>query len=438
MAQVLLKKNAAELQAAYNAAKNMPRYVGEAREGSRFWKKGQTYQNGFGFQYAMATEDNFGASVFPTAGVNISEEQAKSTRTTVIVAPGEYDFGASAFVADESGINIVSLTGNSDVIISSTEVKTPSVYIYGIKITADNILIKGINCKTNIFYIADNLDNLICEYCIGGRSSFGGERTASGTFNYCIGGNYSFGTGGTASGTFNYCTGGDYSFGSNGGTLTGTFNYCTGGDYSFGTYGGTLSGTFNNCVGSNSSFGTNGGTLTGELINCKRTIGTFITPTGEGKIYNCIDGNGNLVNYPALTATIPNNANLPGSPTTTTQLAFDKSDNLATTAFVRSKRVVTINAVGSPTMLNANADVILVNLPSTSEDLLSIPFGDFAYNDVRIINIGQADVGLTSEESLVTLDGVDIFTNPITLIPNKSIHIMCIAEHKWITLSSNL
>ena len=333
-------ENGAELLAAYEEAKKMPRYLGDVFIGPDLTLyKGQTFRVvNDGNKYMVALRDFTGNIYNLQEKWVIPEVDAKSVRTTLIVAPGEYNFGASAFTVDTDGINIVSLTGNSDVIINSTEENSIFNYTYGIKITANYTLIKGINCKTNTFYIADNLDNLICEYCIGGYNSFSGHGTASGTFNYCIGGTASFGS--TASGTFNNCIGGDGSFG---GTASGIFNDCIGGGGSFGGYGGTASGTFNHCTGDSGSFGGYGGTASGIFNNCI-TSGTFSTPTGEGKIYNCIDGNGTLVNYPALVAdvTIPTNANLPGSPTTTTQPATDNSSRIATTAFANASSSVAV------------------------------------------------------------------------------------------------
>ena len=262
-------ENAAELQAAYDAAKNMPRYFGSITSGSiQTVYAGQTlYAIHLNAYYKIITTKTGDYYTILGSGnsVEITESEAKSTRTTVIVAPGEYNFGTTAFVVDTPGINIVSLTGNSDVIISSTEEHYDYGYTYGIKVNADFTLIKGINCKTNTFHIGNYLDNLICEYCTGGDNSFGGN--------------------------------GGFASGSNSVTVSGTFNHCTGGYYSFGG-GNTASGTFNYCIGSDYSFGGDGGTLSGELINCKLTSGEFPTPTGEGKIYNSIDGSGNLINTP--------------------------------------------------------------------------------------------------------------------------------------------
>ena len=116
--------------------------------------------------------------------------------------------------------------------------------------------VKGIDCKTNAFYIESYLDNLICEYCIGGNYSFGYD-----------------------------------------GTISGTFNNCIGGEYSFGSYSGIISGTFNDCVGGKNSFGTYGGTIqaSARLYYTRITSGTFPTPMTGGRLILCIDGNNSIV-----------------------------------------------------------------------------------------------------------------------------------------------
>lgn len=337
-------ENAAELQATYNEAKKMPRHLGTFNSGSFInIYKGQTFVNSsIPIKFFIAKTDFAGtigaAPVGTFAGSDLQSEfdAALARRVNVIVAPGEYDFGATAFVVDTPYINIVSLTGNSDVIISSTEKNFEYKYIYGIKVTANNVLVKGINCKTNTFYIGNYLDNLICEYCIGGKFSFGAFGTASGTFTNCIGGEYSFAFFGTASGIFTNCTGNDSSFGSNSsgnasgrftnctggnnsfggyggtasgiftnciagersfgtGTASGTFNNCIGGDVSFGSDG-TASGTFNYCIGGNNSFGGNSGTInaTARLYYTRLTSGTFKTPEAGGRLILCIDGNNDI------------------------------------------------------------------------------------------------------------------------------------------------
>ena len=286
-------ENAAELQAAYEEAKKMPRYLGDVGSGStQMMYKGQTFRfsPGPGHYFKVGITGNMNSGGSGLGLQTVTEAEAKSTRTTLIVAPGEYDFGATAFRVNSSGINIVSLTGNPDVIVRSSEMLEGLTI--GIFVSADYALLKGIDCKTNDFRIASNLNNLICEYCIGGINSFGGSGTASGTFNHCIGGANSFGGSGTASGTFNHCTGGNTSFGG-GGTASGRFNHCIGGANSFGTYGGIISGTFNYCIGGENSFGNYGGTIreSARLYYTRLTSGTFPTPVTGGRLILCIDGN---------------------------------------------------------------------------------------------------------------------------------------------------
>ena len=267
------EENAAELQAAYNEAKKMPRHLGKFDP----WNsiniyEGQTFVNSSLPIKVMIATDNFNGTIqtapagtFAQIGSTSESAAALARRVSVIVAPGEYNFVApSSFTLNSSGIDVKSLTGKKDVLINSVSVSSDYVYV------------SGINCGVGKFTVSSGLSNIIIENCEGGNDSFGAGVIASGIFNYCTGGSGSFGSGGTASGAFNNCIGGDYSFGGDGGTA---------------------SGAFNNCIGGVSSFGS-GGTLNGTLTNCKLTTGTFETPTGEGKIYNCIDGNGNLINTP--------------------------------------------------------------------------------------------------------------------------------------------
>jgi hypothetical protein len=210
---------------------------------------------------------------------------------TIVVAPGNYDFSAKAFVHDTAYIDIVSLTGDADVFLKSSEYNSYLGNNYGIKVTANNTLVKGINCGTNTFYIANSLNYLTCINCIGGNYSFGGTGIASGTFKDCIGSLGSFGGGGgTASGTFINCTGGAGSFGNDGGVASGTFTNCTGGIYSFGGQG-TASGTFKDCTGGDNSFGGHG-TASGTFINCIGGDVSFACyGTASGIFTNCTGGN---------------------------------------------------------------------------------------------------------------------------------------------------
>ena len=265
---------------------------------------------------------------------------------TVICGTGTYSFpNNNPFTLDTEFIDLVSLTGNRDVFLTTVSDSNNLTTLNNFIIDTDNVFVKGIDGSKDVwvdikgpflesgqFTIIGNLPNLICENCAGGRDSFGISGTASGTFINCQGGDFSFGTSGTASGTFincqsgfgsfggvggaasgtfidcqggfgsfgrngtasgtfTNCQGGDESFGRNG-TASGTFTNCQGGDGSFGGNFGTASGTFTNCQGGNASFG-GFGTLSGQLYYCRLTAGTFQTVSGAGVTRLCIDGNNN-------------------------------------------------------------------------------------------------------------------------------------------------
>ena len=192
-----------------------------------------------------------------------------TNRFTVIVGAGYYEF-SSNFLVDADFVDIVSLTGNMDVIFSGAGT---------IVVSINDVLLRGINVLTKVFSLtsASALNvNVICENCKGGNDSFGAFISVSGVFRNCIGGNLSFGGGSTgqANGTFTDCVGGTSSFGGFGGTASGLFTNCVGGQYAFGGGGGVASGTFLNCEGTNYSFGTSG-TASGTFDNCKGLLESF-------------------------------------------------------------------------------------------------------------------------------------------------------------------
>jgi len=191
-------------------------------------------------------------------------------RATVIVAPGIYTFGTTKFLINAVGVDVVSLTGNADVILD------------GINITSCDGLVKGIDTGSFYFTIASNLPLLVCENCKGGVSSFVCGGVFSGKAINCVGGSSSFGgdndgTGGTFSGIAINCSAGGYSFGSGSGA---------GGTGSF-------TGTAINCESIDSDcFG--GTHMSGKLISCRLTDSDYVFPTVAigGHITYCINGNG--------------------------------------------------------------------------------------------------------------------------------------------------
>jgi len=249
-----------------------------------------------------------------------SYEQAKlnspsiDNRITILASPGKYEFD-SIFELDTQYIDVVSLTGERDILITGSNT---------ISITADDVYVKGIDVGTKNFIIADDLPLLKLNNCKGGDLSFGGtadpapgdpplpQILVNGTFINCEGGNLSFAGNGIASGVFENCIGGESSFGYD--IIGGTFINCKGGDFSFGGAEGDIDGYFENCTGGEGSFTVTGtildgtiikectgniysfasnGFIEGNLYNCKLNSGIFNTLNvqGNGAIVLCIDGN---------------------------------------------------------------------------------------------------------------------------------------------------
>ena len=176
-----------------------------------------------------------------------------------------------------SYIDFLSISGQTDVIVNSIHLRN------------DNISIKGFECSTSAFTVANNLPNVVIEKCI---SNF------DGSFRTHIQPPYTYNANTITSGTFIDCLANGVSFG-NGEKCVGTFIRCTGGQYSFGG-GGSADGVFIDCVGDTASFGgTNTGlsnytcTATGYFLRCKSigsksfgvtagsSIGTFVGSIGS-------------------------------------------------------------------------------------------------------------------------------------------------------------
>lgn len=234
---------------------------------------------------------------------------------TVICGPGKYNFADELLTLDTDYINLVSLTGNMDVIIYSAY-DVGRLLLENIYISASSVYIKGIDASLNnrCFGINNNLVYLICENCKGGDysfradttsgtfiscmagdysfgcsigSSFGFVDVATGTFTNCVAGKGSFGQTAAAAGTFTNCVAGGNSFGFD--AATGTFTNCVAGDYSFGVN--ITSGIFTNCVAENGSFSSSKSGATGRLYFCRLNNGEFKADP-RGAIYGSIDSGG--------------------------------------------------------------------------------------------------------------------------------------------------
>ena len=279
------------------------------------------------FVAANGTDEENAAEIQAAYDLAKTMSPSADNRITVVAAPGTYKF-PSTFVMDTEFIDLVSLTGNRDVVFDLEGITDPFEVVEQqivlisecLLIDTDNTFVKGIKGKFYLspnwddwwwggngdyedyilpIQVSNNLPNIKIENCEGGVFSLGGDITfsshpieVSGTFLNCVGDTVSFGGSGTASGTFINCIGGIESFGGFG-TVTGIFTNCIGDAQSFGGFG-TATGTFTNCIGDAQSFGGDG-TLSGKLFYCRLTSGTFETVSGGGVTVLCIDGN-NAVN----------------------------------------------------------------------------------------------------------------------------------------------
>jgi hypothetical protein len=271
-----------------------------------------------------------------------------TNRLTLVLAPGEYQF-PSTFIMDTEFIDLVSLTGNRDVIFDlggitdpfSWDTNTGDIITTSecLLINVDNVYVKGIKGKFYLspgwddywtvgedyilpIQVANNLPNIVVENCEGGPFSFGGDITfgsniiiLNGTFINCKGNTSSFvawagdaagtfidcesvkdiydesysfgGFNAVASGYFKNCKAGSYSFGGQNGDATGVFINCESVDSSFGGY---SPGTFTNCSGQDFCFGSFNGFVSGYFENCKAGSYSFGGPSSQstGVFINCI------------------------------------------------------------------------------------------------------------------------------------------------------
>jgi hypothetical protein len=219
---------------------------------------------------------------------------AADNRITILVAPGYIE---GDVVIDTAFIDIVSLTGEADVVIKNgygLSIDTDNVTIRGLQTIDLPILATGVYSNTTLIKCIGGDGSFTNCYgtfidCKGGNQSFGYEAgTTSGTFIRCEAGTASFGggSGGVADGTFIDCKAGGHSFGDD--DASGSFTRCESGEQSFGRY--NASGTFNHCVGGDKSFGFTGGSFTGKAYFCRLLSNSFPTVGGSGKTRYCING----------------------------------------------------------------------------------------------------------------------------------------------------
>ena len=229
--------------------------------------KNQTpQQNGF----ELISKYNFAKVVNP-----YGQPKSDTNRFTIFVAPGQYEFSVTDLDLDTPYIDIVSLSGEADVFITSNVSGIPFTVL-----TSD-IKLKGFNLGTQAIFINSSYGNNYFENIIGGESNFSNDFSngdIAGNFKNCIGGNYSFGDSDynqtVYSSTFENCTAGDWSFGYS--VYNSNFKNCTAGSYSFSRTNGTtqiLNSVFNNCTALEGSFGNYIENST--FLNCKADYNSF-------------------------------------------------------------------------------------------------------------------------------------------------------------------
>ncbi len=214
---------------------------------------------------------------------------AADNRYTIIVGSGTYDVDITPLILDTQYIDIVSLSGQMDVVLTSVGLGGSPL----ISVTAPNVRVTGIEVKTDAFHINNDLSDIVITNCKGGDYSFGGDGAiVSGRFIGCIGGNNSFGgLLAISQGYFKDCSALSRSFASQTDSLaSGTFINCVADANSFGGNGGTFSGKAVNCTGGDKSFGGDGiFEVTGVAISCQLTSGYFPVLIALGIIRNCLN-----------------------------------------------------------------------------------------------------------------------------------------------------
>jgi hypothetical protein len=222
---------------------------------------------------------------------------SSTNRIAILASPGKYTF-ASNFTLDTQYIDVVSLTGECDVLVTGSGT---------ISVTANDVYVKGIDVDVKNFTIVDNLPLLKVNNCKGGNYSFGGQFNPTqgsqpanpilinGTFIDCEGGDFSFAGNGMAYGTFTNCVGGNSSFGY---YCDGTFTNCVGGDFSFGGDMGYIDGTMKNCTAGDNSFAPVGNINSNAVLdNCVGGLNSFASgpsSTIYGKLIKCRLTSGSL------------------------------------------------------------------------------------------------------------------------------------------------
>lgn len=298
--------NAAELRAAYEEAKKMSRYLGDLSnvitEDTYYY--GQTFYHSTLLKYYKIKVDSITTVIssnltLTVNSIEITKDEAESTKTTIIVAPGDYRDG-SPMNFDGSGINVISLTGESDVLVDGVNLYKGECHIKGLKMQSTT----NPTYNANAFLLSNDLKNVVIEKCIslgttgtfnGGAGGSASDINIYATFIDCYSNaGYSFGTYCNTNlfyGKCIRCTGGENAFDGNVAS-TSVFTDCVGGNSSFGSIK-SANGNYTRCSAGSSSFGSISGY--GFFIDCEgrdKSFGGGVNGRAYATYYRCKCSNG--------------------------------------------------------------------------------------------------------------------------------------------------
>jgi hypothetical protein len=231
---------------------------------------------------------------------------SSTNRFTVLAAPGIYVLDTNDILLDTPYIDIISLSGEADVVISSLVSNVP------ITVDTSDIRLRGFNVGSQAIHIKSSYADNYFENIIGGNNNFSNplpNDVISGNFKNCVGGLYSFGDADSSQtviySTFESCIAENWSFGyliagSNLKNCTATansFGYneitgstltdCKATDFSFANNKGIDGSTLTNCIGGDHCFGyaLSGTTyvINSTLIDCTASESSF-----SNYIENCV------------------------------------------------------------------------------------------------------------------------------------------------------
>lgn len=165
------EENASHLHESIIRTVDMPRYLGTKSFSFPYvYKKGQTflmtgdrdpkfYKVNVSYDYATAAE--------LIDKTEISQEEAESVRLSVVCTPGIYDFkNIGYFYLENNNVDLVSLTGNPDVVITGTNI------FYSENL---NVHIRGISFINVAFDQAMAYNSFKFENCIFNSNCFNSE-----------------------------------------------------------------------------------------------------------------------------------------------------------------------------------------------------------------------------------------------------------------------